>query len=248
MSVLADLVASARQRARALPKGEPAARPAGPGFADALRGRDRLKVIAEFKQASPSRGSIVRHDLREQVRRYEGAGAAAVSVLTEPTRFAGSLEHLEEAAAALGVPVLMKDFVVDPAQVRVAACLGARAVLLIVRCLAPAELRELAAACSGYGLTPLVECHSEREVELALDLEDAVVGVNNRDLDDLRCDLEIAPRLLAEVPAGRVAVAESGYEKAEDARALRGRADAILVGTALMVAPDPARLIRELSG
>jgi indole-3-glycerol phosphate synthase len=248
MGLVEDLVRSARERARTIPLREPGRKPAGPSLETVLRGKDRLDVIAEFKRKSPSLGSIAEPDLVEQVRRYERAGAAAVSVLTEPTRFGGSSDDLSRAASSVAAPVLMKDFVVDPSQVREAARLGARAVLLILRCLSESELDELTSACAHYGLTPLLECHRLSEIERALPHRAAVIGANNRDLETLEIDRGLAPRLLAEVPGDRVAVAESGYEKADDVRDLRGLADAVLVGGALMKCEDPARLIGELRG
>jgi indole-3-glycerol phosphate synthase len=206
-------------------------------------------MIAEFKRKSPSRGSIGEPDLVEQVRRYESAGASAISILTEPTHFGGSYDDLARAAEAVKVPVLMKDFVVDPRQVEEAARLGASAVLLILRCLSDREVEELISACAAHGLTPLLECHRESEIERALSHPQAVIGVNNRDLETLQIDREIAPRLLARAPADRVVVAESGYETVRDARAVRGLADAVLVGSALMRCPDPETLdkfIREI--
>ncbi len=246
--LLEDLVRSARERARRIPVLEPEEKPPGRSLASGLGGKHRLDVIAEFKRKSPSLGALGEPDLVQQVRRYEEAGAAAISVLTEPTRFGGSYEDLSRAARSVDAPVLMKDFVVDPAQVREAARLGARAVLLILRCLSEADLNELVSVCAHYGVTPLLECHRPSEVERALRHESAVIGANNRDLESLEVDRALAPRLLAEVPPGRVAVAESGYEKAEDVRALRGLADAVLVGGALMKHADPARLIREIRG
>lgn len=251
MSLLEDLLAAARYRLRTLSAIEPRGRPERPSFGEAVRGKDRLKIVAEYKRASPARATAASdRGLLEQVRLYERSGAVAVSVLTEPTRFGGSLDHLREAAAALRVPVLMKDFVVDPAQVRVAAALGARAVLLIVRCLSPEELEELAAACHHYGLSALVECHDRTELERALSLphpEGMVIGVNNRNLDTLAIDRTLAPRLLREIPADRLTIAESGYERPEQLRALEGLADAVLVGSALMTARNPASLLQELA-
>lgn len=246
-----ELVRSARERARKLPAREPEGKPSGPSLESAVRGKHRLDVIAEFKRKSPSLGTLGEPDLVEQLRRYEEAGAAAVSVLTEPSRFGGSYEDLSRAARSARVPVLMKDFVVDPAQVREAARLGARAVLLIIRCLSEADLDELVSACAHYGLTPLLECHSAAEIEGALRHREGVIGANNRDLETLAIDRSLAPRLLAEVPGDRVAVAESGYERAEDVEDVRGLADAVLVGGALMRHADPAKLdelIRELRG
>ena len=204
MRLIEVLVESARERARALPPRTIEPRTDPPSFVDALRGKDELAVIAEYKRKSPSLGDIAERSLIEQVTSYESAGAAAVSILTEPTHFRGSHEDLASAVETLAVPVLMKDFVVDVAQVREAAFVGASAVLLIVRCLSQAELDELAHAAEELGLTPLVECHDENEIDRALALESAVIGVNNRDLDTLTIDRTLAPRLLASIPARRV--------------------------------------------
>jgi indole-3-glycerol phosphate synthase len=247
MGLLEDLVRSARARASAIPLREPEDELSGPSLEAVLRGRDRLDVIAEFKRRSPSLGDLAESDLEKQLRLYQGAGAAAVSVLTEPTRFGGSFDDLSRALRAVFVPVVMKDFVVDPAQVREAARLGARGALLILRCLSGSDLDELVSACRRYRVTPLLECHTEAEVDRALAFE-GVIGVNNRDLETLAIDRSRAPRLLARVPANRVAVAESGYQRAEDVRELRGLADAVLVGGALMKHPDPSGLIREMRG
>jgi indole-3-glycerol phosphate synthase len=244
MGLVEELARNARERARLLPLREAERRPSSPSLEEVLRGKDRLDVIAEFKRRSPSLGAIAQPEVEDQVRRYENAGAAAVSVLTEPTRFGGSYEDLSRAVRSLKAPVLMKDFVVDPAQVREAARLGARAVLLILRCISEADLDELVSACTHYGLTPFLECHRTSEIERALRHDHAVVGANNRDLETLEIDRALAPRLLAAVPRDRVAVAESGYEKAEDVRDVRGLADAVLVGSALMRHEAPEELIK----
>lgn len=246
MTLLDDLVASARERARRIPRVEPPSAPSRPSLAEAIRGRGRLAVIAEFKRKSPSLGDIGEPELSEQVKRYEAAGAAAISVLTEPTRFGGSFDDLARAASAVEIPVLMKDFVVEEAQVREAARLGARGVLLIARCLSRSQLSELIEACTHYRLTALLECHSHGEVERALDFEPAVIGVNNRDLETLEVDRTIALRLLGSIPENRVTVAESGYASGRDTSELRGLADAVLVGSALMKRTDPDVLIREI--
>jgi indole-3-glycerol phosphate synthase len=251
VNVLDELVAAARERVKGLPNREPQQHPRGLSFGDALRGKDRLKVIAEFKQASPSAGSIAQRDPAAQVKLYAEAGAAAVSVLTEPSRFGGSFDDLEKAVEAVqpeGIPILMKDFVVDTAQIRMAACLGARGVLLIARCLSNAQLKELASACRGYGLGALVECHDAEEVSRALSLPDVVIGVNNRDLDTFEIRRDLALRLLRDLPADRVAVAESGYLRPEDTLELRGVADAVLIGSALMKDSDPDAFIRGILG
>lgn len=246
MGLVDELVASARKRARSLPHRPSPVLARGPSFIEALRGKENLDVIAEFKRASPSLGNIAERDLERQVRGYANAGASAISVLTEPLRFRGSYEDLDLAAKTVEIPVLMKDFVVDPAQVREAAHLGAQAVLLIVRCLSPAALDELTGACREYQLTPLVECHGAHELDRAVAVQDAVIGVNNRDLDTLELDHALASRLLSEIPEGRVAVAESGYGSAEDVQGVRGIADAVLIGSSLMKFDDPEATIREI--
>lgn len=247
MSILEDLVAAARERVKEMPAEEPIGIRQGLRFDDVLRGKERLDVIAEFKRASPSLGPIAERHVARQVERYVRAGARAVSVLTEPTRFHGSLDHLSQAVQAVDVPVIMKDFVVDPAQIRAAARLGAAAVLLIVRCLSSSELRDLASWCDRYGLVPLVECHDEAEIARALELPHAVVGVNNRNLDTLEINRGLALRLCREIPADRVVVAESGYQSPAEAAEVRGLVDAILVGSTLMKLDSPEEFIREVT-
>ena len=244
--VLAALIEHARARAMQLPEVE-AHVGTRPSFAAALTGRTTIAVIAECKRKSPSAGVLAAaDDFEARLQAYAAGGAAAVSVLTEDSRFGGSYDDLAVAARTLpDMPFLMKDFVVTPAQVALGARLGASAVLLIARCLPGDELGRLVAACEAAGLTPFVECHTAAEVERALGHPSAVIGVNNRDLDTLDIDLGRARELLASVPADRIAVAESGYDTPAAIRALRGHADAVLVGSALMRARDPAAFLRE---
>ena len=249
MAVFQELVDHARERARELPAAGPVPRQDRPSFLDALAGRDHLSVVAEFKRRSPSEQDIApERSVEGQVRDYAAAGAAAVSVLTEPSHFGGSYDHLLRASGATDLPLLMKDFVVSPAQVRMAACLGASAVLLIVRCLERSELEELALACDSHGLSTLIECHNEEEIETALGINNAAIGVNNRNLATLEVDRQLAPRLLPLVPADRVAIAESGYESPDQVEPLRGLADAVLIGTSLMRSPNPAAFIAAVGG
>lgn len=249
MAVIQELVNLARERARQLPADGPIVAQGRASLAEAIAGKDRLSVLAEFKRSSPSQSDIApERAVEAQVRAYAAAGAAAISVLTEPSRFGGSYDHLLRAAGVTDLPLLMKDFVVSPAQVRMAASLGASAVLLIVRCLDRAELHELAGTCLHHGLTPLIECHDEEEIGRALEIEGAVIGINNRDLDTLEVDRDLAPRLLREVPGDRIAVAESGYQTPDQVKPLRGLADAVLIGTSLMRSPDPAAFIAGVTG
>ena len=248
--VLDRLVRGAAARAARLAAGPPPPPPASrpPSFADAIRGRDALSVIAEFKRRSPSAGALRDDDPGARARAYRDAGASAVSVLTDPDAFGGSFGDLGAAARASSLPVLMKDFVVDPAQVRAGWAAGASAVLLIVRCLSGKQLARLYEEARSLGLDALVEVHDEAELERALALEDAIVGINNRDLDTLETDRERAAALLPRVPPERITVAESGYLEPMHLVELRGKADAVLIGTALMRASDPSLFLRAATG
>jgi indole-3-glycerol phosphate synthase len=247
MSLIQDLIEEARERALKLPDKEPLKKSIRPNFGDALRDKNQLAVIAEFKQASPSLGEIAKPDLVEQITSYIQGGASALSILTEPLRFHGSLEDLELAAESVDIPILMKDFIIHPAQIQAAARLSASAVLLIVSCLSRSELQELADACLHYGLVPLIECRDEKELELGMDIEGAVLGVNNRNLDTLEIDRSLAPRLLRTIPKDRITVAESGYTTPQHANEIRGIADAVLIGSALMRSKDPRLFLREIT-
>jgi indole-3-glycerol phosphate synthase len=221
----------------------------GRPFSEALVA-EGISLIAEMKRASPSRGPIrPGASVAEVVRAYEAAGASAVSVLTEPNHFGGSLDDLAEARAATDLPLLRKDFVIDPYQVLEARAAGADGVLLIVAALEPERLGELMGLASELGMDSLVEVHDEDEVAIAVDAGAEVIGINNRDLNSLEVDLGTTFRLLADVPAGTVVVAESGItERAHVADLQDVGVDAILVGEALMRADDPGRAIRELLG
>ncbi|NRA97057.1 MAG: indole-3-glycerol-phosphate synthase [Planctomycetes bacterium] len=244
--VLDEMRASARRRLADLPGGEPGVGD-GEAFPAALRGRASLSVIAEVKRASPSRGALAPDaDAAAQARVYVDAGAAAVSVLTEPTRFGGSLDDLEAVVSAIHAPVLMKDFIIDPEQVRAGALLGARAVLVIRRMLDDVALSEILDACERYAVAPFFETHDGAEVADGVARGVPVIGVNNRDLDTLAINTSTATELLDGVPEDRVAVAESGYLKPEGVRPLLGRCDAVLVGSALMTHGDPGAFIREV--
>jgi indole-3-glycerol phosphate synthase len=218
-------------------------------FEEALRGASPPAVIAEFKRSSPSRGEIADADLSTRVRAYGAGGAVAVSVLTEPARFDGSLADLRAARLAVPLPVLRKDFLVHPAQVIESRATGADAVLLISAALTELELKGMLAVADDLGLGALVEAHSEEDLAKVLATDAGVVGVNARDLETLEVDLERALALLPLVPRDRVAVLESGVSTREHVeRALDAGASAVLVGETLMRAPDPEATIRELRG
>jgi indole-3-glycerol phosphate synthase len=212
--------------------------------------RPGLSVIAEFKRRSPSAGEIApAATVAEQVDAYERGGAAALSVLTDERHFGGSLEDLRAARAACGLPILRKDFVVDPYQLIEAAVNGADAVLLIVRVLEDAELREMYEGARRLDLDCLVEVHDGAELERALKLDADVIGINNRNLDEGTVDISTTYELMPDVPAGKTVVAESGISTRVELEELeRVGVDAVLIGSALMEAADPEILTRELTG
>lgn len=218
------------------------------GFREALARSDRVNVIAECKRRSPSRG-VLRADYNPVAiaRGYADAGAAAVSVLTEPTFFDGSLAHLEAVRRATTVPLLRKDFVVAEYQVLEAKAAGADAVLLIVAALEPARLRALAESAERLGLDVLVEVHTAAELAIAIDAGARIVGVNNRNLRTLEVDVHASDRLIAQIPRGIVAVSESGLRTLEDLTRLRQVGyQAFLIGERFMTARDPGRALGEL--
>jgi len=222
--------------------------PARP-FADALR-REGMAVIAEVKRSSPSAGRIAGADAAGRAALYESAGAAAISVLTESEHFGGSLADLEAAAeATTSVPVLRKDFLLEPVQLTEARASGADAVLLISASLRGGALAEMLAAARELGLGVLLETHSTDDLERALETGAEVVGVNARDLETLEVDVERALDMLRSLPSDRIGVLESGVsEAAQVAAAAQAGARAVLVGEALMRAADPTAKIRELGG
>jgi len=220
-------------------------------FGEALRG-DTVRLIAEVKKASPSRG-LLRADFDPVAlaTAYAGAGAAAVSVLTDARHFQGSLAHLESIRAALrdGPPLLRKDFLFDHYQLYEARVHGADAVLLIAAVLNPALLAELIGLARALGMDALVEVHDELELERALIASARIVGVNNRDLRTFEVDLATTERLRPLVPPEVTLVAESGVLTRADVERLAALpVDAALIGEALVTTPDPAAKIRELFG
>jgi indole-3-glycerol phosphate synthase len=252
-SVVERTQADLSRRKRATPAADLEAR-LGPArrsrpFSEALID-EGISLIAEMKRSSPSRGPIrPGASVAEVVGAYEAAGARAISVLTEPEHFGGSLDDLVEARAASDLPLMRKDFVVDEYQVLEARAAGADAVLLIVAALGGERLAQLMAATSELGMDSLVEVHDEEEVETAVEAGAEVLGINNRDLHSLEVDLDTTFRLLADVAAGTVVVAESGITHRGHVADLEDAGvDAILVGEALMRADDMQRAVRELLG
>lgn len=245
-----ERVAELRPRAAELERRAahaPAPRPFGAALAG---GGGRVGVIAEVKRRSPSTG-VIRDGLDPvaHAAAYARGGAVAISVLTDPGYFGGSLDDLRRVAAAVAVPVLRKDFILDELQLLEARAAGASAVLLIVRALDPRGLRALALAAHALGLGTLIEAHTEVELDGALAANPTAVGVNSRDLSTFALDRGAAERLLVAIPPGVPAVAESGIEARGDVERLAAAgADLVLVGTAVARAEDPEAAVRELVG
>jgi indole-3-glycerol phosphate synthase len=256
--VLADLVAGAladasdRRAARSfdLIEADALARPPALDAMVALAPTDRVRIIAEVKRASPSRGSLA--DITDPASlavSYQTGGASAISVLTEQRRFLGSLADLEAVRAAVDVPVLRKDFIADPYQVFEARAAGADMVLLIVAALEQSRLVELHELIRQLGMTALVETHSADEVERALDLGASVVGVNARDLSTFELDRELFGSLAGSIPSGVIRIAESAVKEPADVAHYRAAgADVVLVGEALVTGGDPVSTLESFLG
>jgi indole-3-glycerol phosphate synthase len=225
-----------------------ATRPAYRPFSEALT-RPGISLIAEHKRRSPSAGEIrAGATVTDIVQAYERGGAAALSVLTEPFHFGGGLEDLREARSVTALPVLRKDFIVDPYQLYEASAAGADAILLIVAALEPRDLDALLSAARALDLDALVEVHDEEELEVALEVDADVLGINNRDLTDFSVDIERTYDLLSDVPAGKTVVSESGFTAREQLDELeRVGVDAVLIGETLMRARDVEAAVRELT-
>ena len=248
----AEEVAAGR-KAKSLADQEDAARHASPvrGFQAAIEAKvaaGQPGVIAEIKKASPSQG-VIRPDFRpaDIARSYEQAGAACLSVLTDVDFFQGSNAYLQQARAACALPVIRKDFLVDPYQVVEARAIDADCVLLIVAALSDAQLDELNACARENGLGVLVEVHDGEELERALQLPGALLGINNRNLKTFEVSLDNTLRLLDRIPAGRRVVTESGIHTKADVALMRAHdVHAFLVGEAFMRAPEPGEKLAEL--
>ncbi len=255
--LLEAIVASTRrtveERRRGVPLADLARRswprdPRGEVFEAGLGRSDRVNVIAECKRRSPSRGVMHRaYAPVETARAYEAGGAAAISVLTEPTFFDGSLEHLEAIGQRVDIPLLRKDFIVDEYQLLEARLAGADAVLLIVAALESDRLVSLMRAAHDLGLACLVEVHDVDEVARAVDAGARIIGVNNRNLRTLETNLEVSARLVFDIPDSVVAVAESGLGSAADIVACRAAGyRAFLIGEHLMMSANPGDTLRDL--
>ena len=234
----------------ALERRAAAASPRGPRFEAALGVADRVNVIAECKRRSPSKGVLAAaYDPVRIAAQYEQGGAAAISVLTEPTFFDGSLEHLAAVRARVGLPLLRKDFVVDEYQLFEARAAGADAVLLIVAALGQKDLTALQARAWQLGLAALVEVHDDAELARAVDSGARVIGVNNRNLRTLTVDVDASERLAARIPRDVIGISESGLKSRQELDRLAAVGyRAFLIGERFMTDPDPAAAIRGLMG
>jgi len=254
MGFLSDITATIRRGSAEHPldvaalRSAAAAAPPARSLAEALRSRTP-SVVAEIKRSSPSAGEIASPDPREQARAYTDAGAAAISVLTEPDHFHGSLDDLRAVRAATDLPVLRKDFLVDVSQVVQSRAAGADAVLLITACLTDDELLAMLAAATEWGMDALVETHSPADLDRALATDAQIIGVNARDLETLEVNPERALAQLGRIPSDRIAVMESGIStRAQVVAAVNAGASGILIGEALMRATDPRSELRRLTG
>ena len=255
--ILDEIAAYTRTRVEALKKhkslydvrDEAEGRPAGKEFYGALAAPG-LSVIAELKQASPSKGLIAPDFKRiflDKARQYEEGGAAAISCLTEPKFFLGSDEYLRKVRVAVQLPILRKDFTIDEYQIYEAKCLGADAVLLICSLLSESQLAEYLCQAHELGLSALVEAHDADEVGAAIAAGAGIIGVNNRNLKDFSVNPLNSLRLREQIPADKIFVAESGIAKASDCAGLKAAGvQAVLVGEALMRSADPAAMLKEM--
>jgi indole-3-glycerol phosphate synthase len=253
MTILDDIVARTRARLGSeAPPDRAAAETAArhrPPFAltTALR-QDRINVIAEIKSASPSAGTIVDHpDVEAIAQAYKQGGAAAISIVTEPEFFRGSREWIARAATASGLPVLMKDFVVDESQIIRGVAAGASAILLLASLLDAGQIGDFIHCLDAYSCDALVEVHDESELKKAIAGGARIIGINNRNLRDFSVDLGASERLVQQIPDGVLRVAESGIKTRSDIDRLRAAGfDAFLVGESLLRQNDRAAAVRQL--
>ncbi|MFZ4536359.1 indole-3-glycerol phosphate synthase TrpC [Propionivibrio sp.] len=246
-----EVSAASASKSLAILRAEAEAQPAARGFVDAIRSKIAVgqpAVIAEIKKASPSKG-VIRADFQpaEIAADYAAHGAACLSVLTDRQFFQGAPEYLQAARAACLLPVLRKDFLVDPYQVFEARAMGADAILLIAAALDLPTMREFEAIAASLGMGVLVEVHNGEELDLALQLETPLIGVNNRNLRTFEVSLKTTVELLPRIPAGRIVVTESGILSAGDVELMRrNQVHAFLVGEAFMRAPSPGQALAGL--
>ncbi len=221
------------------------------GFVAAIKAKitaGQAGVIAEIKKASPSKGVMRENFIPEQIAKsYEKGGAACLSVLTDVDFFQGGDEYLKQARAACSLPVIRKDFIIDPYQVVEARVMGADCILLIAACLEDEQMKSLAELANSLGMDVLIEVHDEEELQRSLPLNQALVGINNRNLRTFEVSLDTTLRMLEQIPADRIVVTESGIHSPEDVKLMREHSvNAFLVGEAFMRAEEPGERLAEL--
>ena len=246
-----EIAMAQRQKPQAAIEAEALAQPASRDFLGAIQEKiaaGKAAVIAEIKKASPSKG-VIREDFRpaEIAASYASHGAACLSVLTDEQFFQGSADYLKAARAACGIPVLRKDFMIDPYQVYEARAMGADCILLIAAALDLAQMRELEDVAHKLGISVLVEVHNGEELEQALQLQTPLLGINNRNLRTFEVTLDTTLSLLPRIPAGKTVVTESGIFTSEDVALMRSHAvHTFLVGEAFMRQPDPGLALAQV--
>lgn len=218
-----------------------------PSFLTALYGKDKIKVIAEVKRASPSFGKFPPHHVAELVRAYEHGGAVGISVVTEPERFLGSLELLQEVRSFTTLPILRKDFIHDIDELEKSKKYGADAVLLIADILSKEAVTEFIDAATKIGLQTLLEVHSEADIQKIPRNYSGIVGINNRNLTTLETNVTHASTLLKLLDNSETVIAESAFQNTDDLRAYQGKVNGVLIGTALLTAPDPYKKLKEFT-
>ena len=209
---------------------------------------EKMHIIAEIKKASPSKGHLSEFNVCRQAQKYQKGGASAISVLTEEDYFKGKLEYIENIKEKTTLPVLRKDFIIDVHQVYETILHGADAILFITSILSPEELVTFVTISKSLGLHPLVEVHNERELEIAVETQADIIGINNRDLDTFEVDIHTSVKLAPEIPKDKVIVAESGISSPDYITILKeSNVDAVLVGEALVTSSAPEDLLRNLA-
>lgn len=217
-------------------------------FDDAISGKGKISVIAEIKRRSPSHGDFPQHAVPELMAAYKKGGASAISVVTEPALFNGSIELLREVKNATNLPVLRKDFITNPRQIQETAENGANAILLIAR-LIPSreELVTLAVFTQTLGLDPVIEIHDEEDLKKIEGLRGAIIGINNRNLKTFKTDVHHAEKLLGRVDPKHTIIVESAMSSPEDLEPYRGKIDAVLIGTALLISKNPCETLTNFT-
>lgn len=218
-----------------------------PRFLDAIAGKHRISVVAEVKRRSPSYGRFPEHNLSNLLHAYERGGAAAISVVTDPIRFDGSIELLHEASKRTKLPILRKDFLKTEADMEETAQSGASAVLLIARMLSKEKLHQLVLAAQKRNLDPVLELHTEEDLAKIAGLRDVVLGINNRDLETFQTNVHHAQRLLEKIPSEFPIIIESGFSRAEELKLYAGKIDAVLIGTSLLMATDQQKTLQTFT-